>query len=82
MICQNVNAVSNKIQFWKGKENLSKSIDNKNFISSNSVNLFNPKREEKSEGLVNELLKQTLVKHLKGQKSADDTIIRFDEIYL
>jgi len=80
-ICQNVNAVSNKIQFWKGKENVSKSIDNKNFISSNSVNLFNPKREEKSEGLVNELLKQTLVKHLKGQKSADDTIIRFDEIF-
>jgi len=81
VICQNVHAVSNKIQFWKGKENVSKSIDSKNFISSNSVNLFNPNREKKSEGLVNELLKQTLVEHLKGQKSADDTIIRFDEIF-
>merc|ERR1711915_961372 len=33
------------------------------------------------ETLVNELLKQTLVEHLSGQKSADDTILVFDEIF-
>jgi len=81
VICQNVNAVSNKIQFWKGKENVSKSVDSKIHISGNSVMALIPKREKKSETLVNELLKQTLVEHLSGQKSADDTILVFDEIF-
>jgi len=82
VICQNVNAVSNKIQFWKGKENVSKSVDSKIHISGNSVTTaLIPKREKKSETLVNELLKQTLVEHLNGQKSADDTILVFDEIF-
>merc|ERR1711915_606407 len=70
-----------KIQFWKGKENVSKSVDSKIYNSGNSVTALIPKREKKSETLVNELLKQTLVEHLSGQKSADDTILVFDEIF-
>jgi len=81
VICQNVNAVSNKIQFWKGKENVSKSVESKIYSSGNPVTALIPKREKKSETFVNELLKQTLVEHLKGQKSADDTILVFDEIF-
>merc|ERR1711915_127491 len=70
-----------KIQFWKGKENVSKSVDSKIYNSGNSVTALTPKREKKSETLVNELLKQTLVEHLSSQKSADDTILVFDEIF-
>ena len=82
LLCQNQSAVTNKIQFWKGKEDLSKKskiVSQQSSLLSEGVSL--PKKERKAESLVNELLKQTLTDHKLGIKSADDTISIFDEIF-
>jgi len=71
--------VAGKIKFFKNLSGIEPAID------ENKIALFSrtPKmrKENKRESLVNSLLKKTLTEHLQGQKSADDTIDMFDEIF-
>jgi len=68
--------VATKIMFWRGIESSPKqavkTLEGKNFFR---------KGESSEEKAVNELLKRTLSEHLNGNKSADDTIEIFDEIF-
>ena len=48
---------------------------------SNSVSTQKPLTEKKPEALVKEILMKTLEEHRRGQKTADDTISCFDEIF-
>merc|ERR1712227_305348 len=77
--CQNT--VANRLKFWKGKENLSRSLEIKMLEMKDISAESSPKKERRTENLVNELLKQTLNDHKLGNKSADDTISIFDEIF-
>jgi len=69
-------SVATKIRFWKGKEaspkQAVKELDGKSFFRKDGAS---------NEKALNKLLKQTLSEHLLGQKSADDTIEIFDEIF-
>ena len=68
--------VATKIMFWKGIERSPKH----SVKELNGINFFS-KDEASVEKNVNELLKRTLNEHLNGNKSADDTIDIFDEIF-
>ena len=48
---------------------------------SNSVSTQKPLTEKKPEALVKDILMKTLEEHRRGQKTADDTISCFDEIF-
>jgi len=68
--------VANKIMFWRGIE---KSPRHK--VQELNGQKFFRKDETRDEKAVKEILKRTLTEHLKGEKSADDTIDIFDEIF-
>ena len=69
-------SVATKIRFWKGKEaspkQAVKEVDGQSFFRRDGAS---------NEKALNKFLKQTLSEHLLGQKSADDTIEIFDEIF-
>ena len=69
-------SVATKIRFWKGKvastKEAVKELDGQNFSRKDGAS---------NEKALNKLLKQTLSEHLLGQKSADDTIEVFEEIF-
>ena len=69
-------SVETKIRFWKGKvashKKAVKELDGQNFFKKDGAS---------NEKALNKLLKQTLSEHLLGQKSADDTIEIFYEIF-
>jgi len=73
--------VAGKVKFFKNLIGIEPAID------ENKMDLFGRSRTPKSkqknkrESLVDSLLKKTLTEHLQGQKSADDTINTFDEIF-
>ena len=93
-LCENSNAVSNRIQFWKKRESHG-AEENGDLEKQASVSEIGdgpisryPKIERKSENLVNKLLKQALAKQsphgvegISHARSADDTIMMFDEIF-
>ena len=93
-LCENSNAVSNRIQFWKKRESHGAEENNDlekpvsvSEIGDGPISRY-PKIERKSENLVNKLLKQTLAKQspkrvedVSHARSADDTIMMFDEIF-
>jgi len=68
--------VANKILFWRGIE---KSPRHK--VQELNGQKFFRKDEIRDEKAVKEVLKRTLTEHIKGEKSADDTIDIFDEIF-
>lgn len=68
--------VANKIMFWRGIE---KSPRQK--VQELNGQKFFRKDESRDEKSVKEILKRTLTEHLNGEKSADDTIDIFDEIF-
>merc|ERR1712202_52674 len=74
-------SVAKKIRFWKGKEKDSFSPKQAvKEINHKALNFFR-KVEPRNEKVVNQLLRRTLSQHVLGQKSADDTIEIFDEIF-
>merc|ERR1719186_214434 len=74
-------SVAKKIRFWKGKEK--DSFSPKQAVKEINHKAFNffRKVEPRNEKVVNQLLRRTLSQHVLGQKSADDTIEIFDEIF-
>jgi len=96
MMCENLNAVSNRIQFWKTRGTVEKDGDTPVNVKSD-INISPTERN--TENLVNKLLKQQTMKTtevddippfqksspskaaLISGPSADDTISMFDELY-
>merc|ERR1719154_303188 len=74
-------SVANKIRFWKGKDKQHSPKHLVKEMGQHGFNFFKKRESSRNETRVTNLLKRTLSQHLLGQKSADDTIEIFDEIF-